>query len=311
VGPSLNALRHKCPVIMNSHMNASPSKYDDHEWLASLYTLDGNTIHALIHDEYQAYLYDPACNGNYFNCWYNAITSAISTDGGASYGHAIAPSHRVASIPYPYTPNTGPIGYFAPSNIIEKDGYYYAMIQATSYQAQQQGICLMRTNDLADPTTWRAWDGTGFNVRFISPYREPNEPPQNHVCAPISFANIETMHESLTYNTYLGHYLLVGSAGKWDPALQRVVYGVYYSISDDLINWRPRQLILESEFSWTYACGDDDPIAYPVVLDPDSPSRNFETTGKRMYLYMTRMNYSNCQMTLDRDLIRVPLEVFP
>jgi hypothetical protein len=44
------------------------------------------------------------------------------------------------------------------------------------------------------------------------------------------------------------------------------------------------------------------------VLDPQSKSRNFETTGRRPYLYFTRFHYSACQQTLDRDLVRVPIE---
>ena len=65
---------------------------------------------------------------------------------------------------------------------------------------------------------------------------------------------------------------------------------------------------MEGESRNTYRCGDPEPIAYPSVLDPDSSSRNFETTGKRAYLYFTRYNYESCQETLDRDLVRVPIE---
>jgi hypothetical protein len=65
---------------------------------------------------------------------------------------------------------------------------------------------------------------------------------------------------------------------------------------------------MEAEAVWTYQCGDPNPIAYPVLLDPNSPSRNFETTGQSVYLYYTRFNYQNCQMNLDRDLIRIPIQ---
>ena len=45
-------------------------------------------------------------------------------------------------------------------------------------------------------------------------------------------------------------------------------------------------------------------MAYPVVLDPLSPSRNFQTVGQRAYLYFTRFN----NFGYDRDLLRVPIE---
>jgi hypothetical protein len=101
--------------------------------------------------------------------------------------------------------------------------------------------------------------------------------------------------------------LLVGTAVERDRE-GNTVSGIYYSTSDDLIDWTPRELIVEKENRHTYRCGDPNPVDYPSVLDPDSTSRNFETTGKRAYLYFTRFNYESCKQTFDRDLIRVPIE---
>jgi hypothetical protein len=117
------------------------------------------------------------------------------------------------------------------------------------------------------------------------------------------------MVESLTFNTHLDRFLLVGTAVGQDRE-GNTVSGIYYSTSEDLIDWTPREPILEAESRQTYRCGDPDPVSYPSVLDPESTSRNFEITGKRAYLYFTRYNYESCQETSDRDLIRVPKE-FP
>ena len=38
--------------ILESAVNASPSPYDYKEWIGALYTLDGLTIHALVHNEF-------------------------------------------------------------------------------------------------------------------------------------------------------------------------------------------------------------------------------------------------------------------
>ncbi|MFQ5592534.1 MAG: DUF6259 domain-containing protein [Anaerolineae bacterium] len=319
VGPDLDQLTHDCGVIMSSHFNSDPAQFDDHEWIDSVYTPDGATVFALIHNEYQGHTHPGQCpSGQYTKCWYNTVTLATSTDGGDTYTHAQPPTHLVASIPYVYVPDTGPAGIFSPSNIIYNaaDGYYYALLHLEQYQAQEWGACVMRTTNLADPTSWRAWNGTGFNVRFINPYTsaglsaglEPNEPPENHVCQPVSRNEIAKMHASLTFNTHLDRYLLVGTAGLFDPGQGKTVWGVYYSLSDDLIHWTPRQLIMEAPMTWSWQPGDPDPIAYPAVLDPDSESDNFETTGKRMYLYFTRFHYADGHMTLDRDLVRVPME---
>ena len=308
-GPDLDHLTRDCSVIMPSHYNPDPATFDDREWLSSTYTLDGKKVFALVHDEYQGHTHPSRCpSGEYFECWYNAVTLAVSTDGGISFGHAPPPGHLVASIPYPYVPDSGPAGVFGPSNIVHNaaDDHYYALLRVQKYQDQPQGTCVMRTTDLADTKSWRAWDGAGFSVRFIDPYLEADEPPQDHICQPVSHDEIQLMVESLTFNTYLDRYLLVGTAVERELDGE-TVSGIYYSLSDDLIHWTPRELIVEVESRQTYRCGDPDPVAYPSVLDPDSTSRNFETTGRRAYLYFTRFNYESCNETMDRDLVRVPI----
>jgi hypothetical protein len=309
-GPDLDHLRHDCGVIMPSHYDPEPARFDDREWIHSTYTPDGTSVFALVHEEYQGHTHPGRCpSGGYFKCWYNAVTLAVSTDGGASFEHAAPPpNHLVAGIPYPYVPDSGPAGIFQPSNIIRNpaDGYYYVLLRAQRYQAQPQGVCVMRTTDLADPRSWRAWDGTGFNVRFINPYLKPGEDEQAHVCQPVSYQEIQLMVESLTFNTYLDRFLLVGTAVAQEVG-DKMISGIYYSTSDDLVHWTPRKLITEVESRDTHECGEPDPVAYPSVLDPKSKSRNFETTGKQAYLYFTRYSYEACRETLDRDLVRTPI----
>jgi len=60
---------------------------------------------------------------------------------------------------------------------------------------------------------------------------------------------------------------------------------------------------------WTYQCGGANPIEYPSLIDPTSASRTFSTTGRQPYLYYTRLHYRDCRATLDRDLVRVPLQL--
>jgi hypothetical protein len=311
-GPDLDHLTRDCGVIMPSNYDPDPARFDDREWIHSTYTPDGKKVFALVHNEYQGHTHPGRCpSGEYVECWYNAVTLAVSTDGGLSFGHTPPPSHLIAGIPYPYVPDSGPAGIFQPSNIVRNaaDDHYYTMLRVQQHQDQPQGTCVMRTTDLADPESWRAWGGSGFDIRFIDPYLHPNERPQDHICQPVSYDEIQLMVESLTFNTHFDSFLLVGTAVERDRD-GNTVSGIYYSTSDDLIDWTPRELIVEAESRNTYECGDPDPVAYPSVLDPDSTSRNFETTGKRAYLYFTRSNYESCQETFDRDLVRVPIE-FP
>lgn len=308
-GPSLDGARHRCDVVMNSAYDANPGHFQDKEWIASTYTLDGKTVFALIHDEYQGNTHIGRCPSNtYLRCWYNAITLARSDDKGATFHHARpAPNHLVAEVPYRYQPDAGRLGVFQPSNIVQKDGYYHALVTTVAHGQQEHGTCVMRTKRLDDPTSWRAWGGDAYDVSFVDPYRGKFD-AGNHVCKPVSFDAISDMTSSLTYNTYFNKYLLVSPANQYIPSKRKVVTGFYYSVSDNLIDWSPRQLIKEVKLLQTYTCGGPDPVLYPSILDPTSTSRNFETSGRRPYLYFTRMHYQACNLTSDRDLIRTQIE---
>ena len=50
---------------------------------------------------------------------------------------------------------------------------------------QKHGVYLIRTHRLDDPASWRAWDGSGFTVRFADPYREAVDDEAGHVCEPV------------------------------------------------------------------------------------------------------------------------------
>jgi PKD repeat protein len=320
VGPDLLSVQHECPIVMNSHGSQDPAAYNDREWLSSVYTPDGQTIYGLSHQEYEGWNYDPGCaqwRGTFqqSKCWMNSVNLVTSADGGSSYTHAPAPAQLVAAAPYQYATGAGPLGVFDPSNVLFRpdDGYYYATVRVEAHAAQQGGICLMRTSDLSDPTSWSAWDGTGFGVRFINPYLEPDEPPAAHVCTVLSPGLLPYGNSTLVYSSYLQKYVFLAVSEKVDPTSGQTVGGFYYSLSDDLVHWSDQQLLMEGVLTWRHQCGDEDPVLYPSLLDPASPDRNFGTIGRHPYLYFTRFNYEyydpdTCWMSLDRDLVRIPIE---
>ena len=314
IGPELDQLKMDCNAVMLSQNNPDPALYSDAEWIAAPYTEDGQTIYAVVHDEYHGHEHPGQCSPGdraFLLCWYNALTLVISTDGGASYSHVSPPpSHLVAGNPLRFEGGIGPYGMMSPSNIVKgKDGYYYEFVKFVSRNSEQQWSCLMRTQDLSDPASWRYWDGRGFEGQFTDPYLNGPSNSQAAPCPAISFNEIAgPLVESLTYNTELNRYVLVGISA-FTPA-NREVWGFYYSFSEDLIHWTPRKLLVEVPLPWTVNnAGSDLSYLYPALLDSDSESRNFETTDKTAYLYYTRHNHG--QGNLDRDLIRVPVEFFP
>ena len=310
VGPDLNNLTHQCDVIMRSDGDPDPSHFNDSEWIGATYTEDGQTIHALVHNEYHGMEHPGQCPQNdSFLCWYNAITQVVSTDGGVTYTHLPGPEHLVASLPYPYEAGAGPYGLMEPSNILKgRDGYYYAMVGVDGYASPDQHVCLMRTDDISRPDLWRAWDGAGFDFQFVNPYAAPIESPKEKICAAISYDQINNMHTSITYNDYLDKYVLIGQTGQnTDSGL---VWGYYYSFSDDLIHWTDRQLLIEMPLAGVLGYNGPDVFAYPSLLDPESDSRNFDTAGKDAYIYYTHFRVESGAGFWDRDLERFPVEFF-
>ena len=85
IGRDFEHLRPDCRVVLASGLSDDPAAYDDREWIASLYTVDGKTIVALVHNEYQGNRHQGRCPSNtYSKCWYNTLTLAVSHDGGRS-----------------------------------------------------------------------------------------------------------------------------------------------------------------------------------------------------------------------------------
>jgi len=308
IGEDLNSLTPDCKQLMESQKDPDPANFRDNEWIASPYTLDGETIYALVHNEYQGHTHPGQCPQNdYFPCWYNSVTQFISIDSGATFDPIRdAPDHLVAASPARYEPGKGPYGMRSPSNIIKgPGGYYYAFLSYHGVNSNPQQVCLTRTNDLTDPGSWRFWDGNGFNGQFLNPYTESIEKPSENTCPALAPNEIgSSLYGSVTFNTYLNRYVLIGLSA--DQISGREVWGFYFSTSADLINWSRRKLIMEVPLPWTVEFpGSDLSFLYPSLLDPDSASRNFETSDDQAYLYFTRNNFGHA--SLDRDLVRVPV----
>lgn len=310
IGPSLDQLAIDCRPVLLSHRRAAPRRFQDREWIASVFTRDGESVWALIHDEYQGNRHPGRCPGHrYFPCWYNAITLARSTDGGRTYTEARPPRNVIASAPYRYRPGRGPSGVFTPSNIVTgADGAYYALVRVRG-PGVQRGDCLLRTRTVGKPDSWRAWSGIGFTGRFSDPYR--SRPRHRFPCTPVGRGRIAEMAESLTYSTALGAYLLVGLAPPGPGSLGPKARGVYFATSQDLVHWSERRLVTRAVTTHNYRCGGPSPLAYPSVIDPESSSRTFATSGARPYLYYTQFRYRDCRHTAERDLMRAPLQVTP
>lgn len=294
VGPTLASVAHQCPVTYSPHNDISQSSYRYHEWLWAPYTLDGSTVYAIAHSEWYGALTGQSCAPG--ADWVNALTLAVSHDGGAAFTQ---PTDYL--VRYPVTPwsssfsctNIRPTRYgdYQGSNIVAKDGYYYRLFDYVPEPGStaKTGACLMRTSSLADASSWEVWNGNGYTRSKTS------------TCAPVdnfafSPSGLDWLpgSASLTYNTYLQSYVsLVGGVGSGTYHDR-----VYFQTSRDLIHWSDPVGIEGTSFSSKFA--------YPSLLDPTDTSRNFENTGETPYLYLTRFN--NGTSGLDRDIMRVQIK---
>ena len=146
VGPDLDSLAHDCAPIFAGGQQDAPQAFDDRAWLSGFFTEDGQTVYALVHNEFQGHHRPALCpSKTYIRCWRNAVTFALSNDGGRSFRQPDPPAHLIATPPYRYEGDVGRhVGYFSPTNIIRHDGAYFALFSAAAYGDQEWGACLMR-----------------------------------------------------------------------------------------------------------------------------------------------------------------------
>jgi hypothetical protein len=298
-GPTLDEVRPHCAVVFRSALDRRYSSHRNHEWLAGFYTEDGRTVHALVHNEFHGSDDAALCAALVFErCWWNSVTYAVSNDGGTHFEEAKAGNRLVAALPYAYAPDgNSPAGYFNPTNIVALHGDYYAIIKATAYRAQQEGSCVIRTAELDRADSWRAWDGSGFGVRFLDRPAAKAEDPGAHVCTPIGvwLADVGGLARDETSGAFVGvsQGQIAGDGGQ-------VVCGIWASASYDLVAWS-KPVLIRPDPANPVTC---DPASdlYPSLLDPESRTRNFESFGASPYLYFVRADLAH--PPYDRRLMR-------
>jgi hypothetical protein len=314
-GPDFDSLVTDCNAVHEPARQPTPKSYENYEILWSPYREDANW-HVLVHNEFHdsvtpTCVPDPSAGSL---CWYNSITYFVSTDDAYSFVKPDAPAHVVAPAPYAWvapTPDTPPQddggfqeGYFQPSSIVRgADDYYYFTMRATpSYLIPAGGSCLVRTQTLNDPASWRAWDGDGFNLALTSPYVTGSQSSVCHFLPPHVDA------DNLTYNTYLDRYMAVNSDVR--EVNGQLECGIVFSLSTDLIHWSDLQPVARVNFiqcdmdPQTPGLLEPAPIAYPSIIDHADSTINFERPGRTPHLYYVRFTPG---VGPNDDIVRVPL----
>jgi len=322
-GADFSSLRRDCsrPVLESADRRTAES-YENQEWIWAVYR-EGSRWHAFISNEFHDTVSSTCLVGDPSPanpCWYNSATHAVSTDGARTFTKPLAPAHVITPPPYAWVPPTSstptsPVfpgkyfeGYQAPMNVFRAlDGYYYASTWITPSKEEPADMwpCAMRTDNLDDPTSWRAWDGSEFRLRLTSPYVTGAPGP---LCARL------WSPLSDYYNTYVQRYFRVYSSREWLDG--NWVCGVFFQLSANLFVWSPPQLIVKiRDDRCTFnpqepGLLESVPVMYVSLIDHADSTVNFERPGRMPYLYYVRFNRGDMSDPLywfDRDVVRTPL----
>jgi len=302
LGNSLLSLRSACQTALLPQQYAP--RNDRQLWIEGTYTNDGKSVVALLSEDLTNSARQRGCDMHLFpgHCWLNNILAATSADMGASFQPVPGEQGLIASLAASYDDSyRSRVGYFTTSNVVRTDGYYYFIAYAQTADLKADGNRLLRTANFTDPTSWRAWDGTGFAA---IPRAGAGGPPAA-VIGPRSFMSEV---RSITYLPRASSWIAVfiGRARlKGDAA---AVPGIYMATSKDLLNWGPPSRVLATPLRPTD--GVNVLTGYPSLLDPASRSRNFETIdGSHPLLTYTVTHPGLPGGIYNREIIGVPLRI--
>ena len=295
-GATLFSTVRDCAIVLNSTLSPDPSVYaTDDGFLDATHSFGNGTVIGLLHDEY------PGMNFNHCTivpvvwpcCWTVSLSLAISEDYGRTWAHASPPpSNLVAAVPYPYESTHTIFGWGDTGGITPhpSNGFFYvAMNNRMSKGLQSNGTCVMRSNSLLDPKSWRGWNGVDFNVSFTSAYTlEPGTEAQ-HVCTVLDpFLASPCTVLGTTYSVFLEEF--IATLGCWadaQPGQGNSSKTFYWTTSSDFVHWStPRPLFVPPVPPATQF------YLYPALLDADAPSRgdnNYMTIGKNATLTYVRV----------------------
>jgi hypothetical protein len=238
----------------------------------------------------------------YPSCWTVTIGLGISYDWGHTWQHISKPPHHlVAAVPYTYHQEYLAYGWGDPSNIVKhpNDDYYYATVwNRNQVGLQSPGICVMRTNDLMNPKSWRAWNGSDFAVSFVDPYRvaDGEFDPQDHVCETLDIEGT-TREDCNIFGLLWSHdlQLFIGTVGCDTDVSKSNAF--YFSTSKDLIHWTSiREMFNRTRDLPPKVAAMTTSIHYPTLLDPVAFERfgdaNFCSVGAQPFLFWTGTGHS-------------------
>ena len=324
-GSTIFNVTRDCDISWDMTGNNDPAMYAANEFLDSTFAFHNGTVVSLIHNEYPGNNYNNCIGQAYPYCWQVSISLAVSYDYGNTWQHALEPPNNlVAAVPYKYDNGTlhqPANGWGDPSDIIynpHDNFYYFAIWNRNTVGKQQPGTCIVRSNDLMDPKSWKGYGGDGvYNITFISPYgEEPIKDINQHLCTVIPNIKTECTIFGLKYSTLLQKF--VGTIGCISGYRSRYFY---ISTSNDMIQWTNMEPFYSREDLPDDVWKVTTSIHYPTIIDPKKPKSttngadddedcddlNYQTIGSTPYLFW--VSFGHNPHTDGRNLWATPIQI--
>jgi hypothetical protein len=302
-GRDFASLRPSCEATLRSSRERGPG--NGYLWIEATYTRDGRQVAALVSEDLNVASQRRGCDprGQFGRCWLNNILAATSSDGGRSFALLRPEARTVATLGDRYPDRASRrYGAFTTTNIVEHAGAYYVMVYMQGEGVQPAGNCLFRTDDPFAPDRWRAWDGRDFTVDMRSAAAARS-------CQPVSPNVLSQEARSLTFDTRRQAWIAVIRHRLRLQGDAQPVPGFYYTTSTDLLRWEAPRRIMAAPLRARVDSASE-LTNYPVLIDPDSRSRNFDTLDSDApVLVYTVQHLEQGRGSMNRDLRYVRLRV--
>jgi len=294
-GTDMFKLNRSCAIAFNETGDSDPAMFAGDEFLDSTHSFGNGTVISLVHTEYPGNVYDNCTTtAEYPTCWTVTLGLAVSHDWGMTWKHARPPPHHlVAAVPYGYNQSQMAYGWGDPSNIVKspKDDFYYvAFWNRNQVGLQPPGICIARTKELLDPSSWRGYDGATYTRTFVSPYTMAPGTEAEHVCVVADLPAPGCAAMGLVWSTYLEKFVVTMECG------EAMGGAIQYATSDDLIAWSAATPLYNENDLPANIRKNVTSMHYPTFMDPTAPKAfnddNFFTIGAEPYLYWVSIGHS-------------------
>jgi hypothetical protein len=292
-GRSFTALKPDCKTVFGPADTGS----DQHAWIEATYTLDGRTVTGLLSRELSTDERPIGCSpAKGTSCWLSDIVAVQSDDMGRRYRMG-----KVVASLGTQMPQNSPsrFGAFTTSNIARGQNGYYMVIYLQG-DGVIRGNCLLRSDDPMNSALWRAWDGNQFTI-------DMSRRESARACKILS--GLDQPVRSISWVPRKQLWLAMLATQRIMKG--RLVQGFFYAVSPDLRHWQPPRLTVEAALSGRQM-GWDSFWNYPVLIDPMSRSRNFETLDHdEAFLIFTEQHLERrtANGTMDRDLVAIPVKI--